>query len=162
MNDLSEPGRFTDEDIRDGTDYGALGPEYFAARRVADRMFEAMEPEFFKPLVDRAAEEFQAALWDKVRDYLIDDTSQNVQGAIRYMVEHTVFALLTGKQWALDQYPLAKYHDGQSVRMAIVEHCGAALIEKVKRDEVADHRATVANYRAWRNLSSGGYSRVRP
>lgn len=141
---------FTPEDLAEAERYGSLGPEYFASRRIAEGVMAGLGPDAFRPLVERAAGEFMDLAWDKVRDYLLSDTEQNIQGEMRRMVEQTVFALLSGKRWALEQYPLSKYHDGQSVRMAIVEHCGAALIEKVGRDEAADARYTADRYRNYR------------
>lgn len=148
--DVLEAQGFTPEDFVGALEYPTLGPEYFAGRRIAERVQAELEPDAFKPLVERAVGEFQDLLWTKVHDSLLCDTEWNIHGSIRTMVEQTVFALLQGHRWALERYPLAKYHDGQSVRMAIVEHCGAALIEKVRRDEDADARYVAGRYRDYR------------
>lgn len=152
MDDPREQLGFTLDDLAQAEHYASLGPEYFASERIVHGVLAELEPNAFKPLVERAIGEIQEVLWNSVRDHLLNDTSMNLQGHIQHMVEQTVFALLQGHEWALQRYPLARYHDGQSVRMAIIEHCGAALIEKVERDEDADARYLADRYRAYRNI----------
>jgi hypothetical protein len=149
-SDTAEPEGFTPGDIEEAAHYGSLGPAYFKSRRVVGDLMARLEEDGFKPVVERIVRDIGDKLWDSVRDHLLYDAETNVQGHLRGMVDSTVFALLSGERWALERYPLAACHDGQAVRKAIVEHCGAALIEKVQRDEAADHRLTVTAYRRFR------------
>lgn len=128
---------FTDKDIEIGP---ILGPEYCASNRLAEAMLEKFDTEHLKPLVDKAADEFREKLWDDVRDWLLADTEQNVSGAVRHMVEQTVQALLTGRQWAMDRYPYADYSRGDDVRAAVCKHGGDTLMSR----RVADLEAELA------------------
>ncbi len=119
--------QFTDDDAAVGP---VLGPEYRASLRLAEAMLEKFQAEHLKPLVDKVADEFRDKLWDDVRDWLLADTEQNVAGAVRDMVEQTVRALLTGKQWAMDRYPYADYCRGEEIRKAVAIHCGDSLASR--------------------------------
>lgn len=116
---------FTDKDIAIGK---VLGPEYGASNRLAEAMLEKFQAEHLKPLVDKVADEFRDKLWSDVTDWLLDDTEQNVAGAIRYMVEQTVVALLTGKSWAMERYPYADYAKGEDIRRAVAVHGSDKLL----------------------------------
>lgn len=116
---------FTDADIAYGP---VLGPEYRASQRLAEAMLEKFQAEHLKPLVDKVADEFRDKLWDDVRDWLLEDTEQNVAGAVREMVEQTIVALLTGKEWAMQRYPFANYSKGEEVRKAVAQHGGEPLL----------------------------------
>jgi hypothetical protein len=125
---------FTADDIEQGEQYPSLSPEYFAARRVAEAVMTKFEPEHFKPLIDAFADQFRDKLWDDVRDYLINDTEQNIHTQICHMVEGTVRALLTGEQWAMNRYPFCDYRDGPKIRAAIAEHS----CDEVAKRRIAD------------------------
>lgn len=150
---VEEPLGFTAADHAAAEDYPSLGPEYFASRRVVDNLFERLTESGLEQVVDKTVRDIQDKLWDAVRDHLLSDASQNVMGHMRQMVEGTVFAILQGRRWALERYPLSKYHDGQSVRLAIVEHCGTELIAKVARDEAAHHRYVADSFRRYRRVA---------
>lgn len=122
---------FTEDDLVKGAENEALGPEYFAANRVAAEVMAKFKEERFKPLIDEFADQFRDKLWDDVRDYLIGDTEMNVQSSIRQMAEGTIRALLTGEEWAMKRYPFCNYNDGEKIRKRIAEHVG---------DEIARHR----------------------
>ena len=109
-----------------------LGAEYFDAREAAERFLahwqtehaEELATAIMKPVLDIVQEK----VWDAFRDFLLMDTEQNIQGYMRDMVERTVRALLTGEQWALKQYPMAQYHDGEKIREAVAKHGGEPLL----------------------------------
>lgn len=134
MRDLTD---FTDEDIAIGP---TLGPEYCASNRLAEAMLEKFSVEHMKPLVDKVADEFRNKLWDDVRDWLLTDTEQNVAGSVRYMVEQTVQALLTGTEWAMERYPYANYAKGEDIRRAVAKHGS----EKLLMARIADLEAELA------------------
>ncbi len=122
---MSDSVTFTEEDIALGP---MLGPEYGASNRMAEAMLEKFQAEHLKPLVDKVADEFRDKLWDDVRDWLLADTEQNVAGAVREMVEQTIVALMTGKEWAMQRYPFAKYSKGEDIRKAVAQHGGEPLL----------------------------------
>lgn len=128
---------FTDDDISVGP---VLGPEYRASLRMAEAMLAKFDAEHLKPLVDKVADEFRDKLWDDVREYLLMDTEQNVSGAVRDMVEQTVQALLTGKEWAMKRYPYADYNKGKDIREAVAAHGSDELLMK----RIADLEAELA------------------
>ena len=43
-------------------------------------------------------------------------------------MERTVTALLTGEAWAMQQYPMSQYHDGEAIRKAVAQHGGEPLL----------------------------------
>lgn len=131
---------FTDEDIAVGP---VLGPEYGASNRLAEAMMEKFSTEHLKPLVDKVADEFRDKLWSDVTDWLLADTEQNVAGAIRHMVEQTITALLTGKEWAMQRYPYADYCKGEEIRAAVAKHGGDTLLAR----RVADLEAEIKKCR---------------
>lgn len=128
---------FTDDDIEIGP---VLGPEYRASNRLAEAMMAKFDVEHLKPLVDKVADEFRDKLWSDVVDWLVSDTEHNVAGAVRYMVEQTVQALLTGKEWAMQRYPYADYTKGEEIRKAVCQHGGDTLLER----RIADLEKTLA------------------
>lgn len=134
MTDLIE---FTDDDKKIGP---VLGPEYRASNRLAEAMIEKFNAEHLKPLVEKVADEFRDRLWSDVTDWLLTDTEQNIAGAVRYMVEQTVQALMTGEQWAMQRYPYADYSKGEKIRAAVAKHAGATLFTK----RIAELEAEVA------------------
>lgn len=68
--------------------------------------------------------------------FTVDDL---LQAHIVNMCERTVRALLTGEEWAMKQYPLSKYHDGEAVRAAVAKHGGEPLLMM----RIAELEATV-------------------
>lgn len=129
---MADIGAFTDDDIEQGAD--ALGPEYFAARRVSEAVMAKFEAEHLKPLVEKVADEFRDKLWDDLKDYIVGDTEMNVQSHICQMVEGTIRGLLTGEEWAMRRYPFCDYRDGEKIRKAIAEHSG----DEVAKARIAD------------------------
>lgn len=127
-----------------------LGPEYRASQRLAEAMFAKFEAEHMKPLIEKAADEFRDKLWDDVRDWLLQDSELNVAGAVRHMVEQTVVALLTGKEWAMQHYPYADYRKGEEIRAAVAKHGGDTIMAMRVREleaEVEKQKETIARLR---------------
>ena len=118
----------------------ALGPEYRASHRLAEAMFDKFNAEHLRPLVEKAADEFRDKLWDDVRDWCLQDSELNVAGAVREMVEQTITALLTGKEWAMQRYPYADYSKGEEIRKAVCAHGAETLLGQ----RVADLEAELA------------------
>lgn len=133
MTDLT----FTNEDIATGP---VLGPEYRASQRFAEGVMKGFQDEHLQPLMKIIADEVQDKLWDVARDWLLQDTETNVHGAVRDMVEQTINALLTGKEWAMQRYPYADYTKGEEIRKAVAVHGGDELLMR----RIADLEAEVA------------------
>ena len=139
MTDLT----FTDEDIALGP---VLGPEYRASQRFAEGVMKGFQDEHLQPLMKIIADEVQDKLWDVARDWLLQDTETNVHGAVRDMVEQTINALLTGKEWAMQRYPYADYSKGEEIRKAVAVHGGDELLMRRIADletEVAKKEETI-------------------
>jgi hypothetical protein len=119
----------------------SLGPEYHASGRWAEAMVAKMDTEHLKPIIDKAAAEFRDKLWDDVRDWLLADTESNAAGAVREMVEQTIRALLTGREWAMKRYPFADYARGQEVREAVAKFGGDELLMR----RIADLEEQIAS-----------------
>lgn len=128
---------FTDEDIAIGP---VLGPEYRASQRFAEGVMADFEEEHLQPIIKMVVDQVQDKLWDVARDWLLQDTETNVQGAVRDMVNQTVDALLTGKEWAMQRYPYADYSRGEEIRKAVAKHGGDELLMR----RIADLEAEIA------------------
>ena len=128
---------FTDDDIAVGP---VLGPEYRASLRWSEEVVAKLDPELIKPIIDKASADFHSALWDATVDHLLADTEHNAAGAVRHMVEQTVQALLTGKEWAMQRYPYADYSKGEEIRAAVAKHGGDELLMR----RIADLEAELA------------------
>ena len=133
MDDLT----FTDEDIAISP---VLGPEYRASQRFAEGVMADFQEEHLQPIIKMVADQVQDKLWDVARDWLLQDTETNVQGAVRDMVNQTVDALLTGNEWAMQRYPYADYSRGEEIRKAVAKHGGDELLMR----RIADLEAEVA------------------
>lgn len=116
---------FTDDDIAVGP---VLGPEYRASLRWSEAVTATLDPELIKPIIDKAADDLRDAIWTATVDHLLSDTERNAAGGVRYMVEQTVQALLTGKEWAMQRYPFADYARGEEIRAAVAKHGGDKLL----------------------------------
>lgn len=128
---------FTDEDIAIGP---VLGPEYRASQRFAEGVMKGFQDEHLQPLMKIIADEVQDKLWDVARDWLLQDTETNVHGAVRDMVNQTIDALLTGKEWAMQRYPYADYTRGEEIRKAVAKHGADDLLMA----RIADLEAEIA------------------
>lgn len=128
---------FTDDDIAVGP---VLGPEYRASLRWSEAVTATLDPEQIKPIIDKAADDLRDAIWTATVDHLLSDTEHNAAGAVRYMVEQTIQALLTGREWAMQRYPYADYAKGEEIRAAVAKHGGAKLLMR----RIADLEAELA------------------
>lgn len=113
---------FTDADMAEAADYDALGPAYFAARRVCEGAMAAFDSEHMKPIVKKASDEFYEQLLASVQDYLWSNVEMNFQTKMYSMVDQTVRALLGGEEWALKRYALGSRYDCAKVREAVAKH----------------------------------------
>lgn len=109
---------FSDEALASAQEYETLGPAYFEARRIVERQMEKFADKHFEPLIDQFAKEFQERLW---------------------MVDASVFAILTGERWAIERYALDKY-DGPKVREAVAKH----IPQELQDARIADLEKEVA------------------
>ena len=119
---------FTVDDLQRGEEHPVLGPAYFAADRAASTLCAGMDGTQLKPVVDKVAKTLTDELYAYVENFLRMDMERNLSGYIRDMVESTVRALLTGEAWALRQYPMSQYHDGEKIRAAVAKHAGESLL----------------------------------
>lgn len=115
-----------------------LEPEYTRAHAFAEKLMREFEPEHFKPLIKRLTDAFSEALWDMLRDSLIDDTSRNVAGHIQDRIESSIEALLGGKEWAIKKYVLEGY-SREPIREAIAK----AVPRELQDLRIADLEAEV-------------------
>ncbi len=119
---------FTEQDLDQAKGYDVLGPAYFAARRIAEQIMAGVEVEPLKVVATKCADQMRDAVYEYVEDSMRSDLETNLQGHIRKMVERTVFALLTGEEWAMRQYPLSQSYDGAAIRAAVAKHGGEPLL----------------------------------
>ena len=128
MSDTAKDDVFTADDLQQAEHYGTLGPAYFAARRAAESLMAGVESEPLKRVLTKCADELTQGIYAYVEDGMRGDLERNLQGHIDNMVQRTVRALLTGDEWAMKQYPLAQYHDGEAIRAAVAKHGGEPLL----------------------------------
>lgn len=147
--------QFTDEELAFGERYPTLGPAYEAARETAEKFMAPFQAEHFQPLVEKFTSDFKDKLWSDLEIFLLSDVEANLGGSLWRMVDGTINALLTGQQWALDRYVLAKerYSDAAKVRVAIIEHCG----EQIRTQRMAELEAEVAELKADNTRLRGRY-----
>lgn len=125
---MSEPDVFTADELDESRSCASLGPAYFAARRISEALMAGVEAEPLKVVAKKCADAMTAAVYEYVEDQMRGDLELNLQGHINDMVKSTVRALLTGDAWAMRQYPLAQYHDGEAIRAAVAKHGGEPLL----------------------------------
>lgn len=123
----------THTDLEAGEQYPTLGPQYFAARRIAENFMEKFQEKHFKPLINDFSAKFCDKLWTDITRSFLEDTESNLHSEIRHILDGTIHALLTGKEWMLNRFPLAAYYDGADIRRAIFDQC---------RDQITDKRVT--------------------
>ncbi len=145
---------FTDDDMAQAEGYSTVGPQYFAARRVVGSAMAAFTEEHateiakgvYKILMDEVYTKFQEVLEDSI----LSDAELNLQNTIRNMVERTIIALLSGEEWALNMYPLAKTYDREKIIKAIAAHVPDEVMQSriaALEKECADLRRTLDFYR---------------
>lgn len=128
-----------------------LGPAYFDARAVAERVMAKFENEDFQPMVKKVVDAISEKLWVDVQNSLLMDVEMNLHGQMWRMVDSCVNALLGGSKWALQKYALAeRYHDGTEIRAAVAKHIPAELQDARIADleaEITKLRCDIAFYR---------------
>jgi hypothetical protein len=122
-----KPG-ITDADVQQAKNYEVLGPAYFAARRVAERVMQGVEAEPLQKVAAKVVDDIRDAVYGYVEDHMRSDMESNLQGYLTDMVDSTVKALLTGEEWAMNRYPLSKRYDAVDVRAACAKHGGEPLL----------------------------------
>ena len=124
----AEPKGITADDVRQAGSYDSLGPAYFAARRVAERVMAGAESEPLQKIAAKVVDDIRDAVYEYVEDHMRSDMESNLQGYITDMVDSTVRALVTGEPWAMNRYPLSARYDAVDVRAACAKHGGDALL----------------------------------
>lgn len=134
---------FTEEALAQAKKYDTLGPAYFEARPIVDRLMVKFEAEHFKPIVDACVKEFQDRMWDSVRDHLLSDTEMNIHGHVYRMVDDCVAAILSGERWAIERYALGSYNQ-EKARAAIAKH----IPQELQNARIADLEKEVERLRS--------------
>lgn len=144
----------TDADVeRSEQGYEVVGPAYFAARRIAERVWQGSDTEPFKDVAKKAAELVREELYDYIESHIQSDLEVNFQGHLYRLVDDTVQALLTGTAWAMERYPLSKRYVATEVRAAVAKHGGEPLLMARIADleaEVDRLKADIAREREYR------------
>jgi len=133
--------------------YEVLGPAYFAARRIAERVWSGSDEQPFKDVAKKAADDVRDAVYAYVETHMLSDLEVNFQGALYRLVDDTVKALLTGQSWAMSRYPLSTRYDAVEVRAAVAKHGGEPLLMARIADletEIARLNADIAREREYR------------
>lgn len=134
---------FTVDALDQAKKYDTLGPAYFEARPIVERLMANFEAEHFKPIVDACVKEFQDRMWDSVRDHLLNDTEMNIHGHVYRMVDDCVAAILSGERWAIERYALGSYNQ-EKVRAAIAKH----IPQELQDARIADLEKEVERLRS--------------
>lgn len=148
---------YSDEIMAEATQYGTLGPEYFAAGEAAKRFLahwreehaEQLAEAIMKPVLDAVTEK----VWDAFRDYLLADAELNAAGAMRDMVERSVRALIGGEKWANVKYIEYPHREGQKVREALAK----LYSDEIKDGRIADLEKEVASLKESLMIARGQY-----
>jgi hypothetical protein len=130
MSDIrgTEMSGITDEDVAEAQNYEVLGPGYFAARRVAEKLMAGTESAPLQKVAEKVTQDICDAVYEYCEDHLRSDLESNLQSHLQNMLDDTVKALLTGEQWAMNRYPLSQQYDAVDVRAAIAKHGGEPLL----------------------------------
>lgn len=134
----------SEEDVAASKGYETLGPAYFASRRIVERFMASFEAEHFKPLIDKAAEDFRDELWDKVSEWLLMDTESNLQSQMWRQVDDCVKGILSGERWVMDKYVLGQRYECEKIRAAVAKH----IPEEIQNARIADLEAENAKLKA--------------
>lgn len=141
---LSPPELLTDDEfagcVQEAGGFQTLGPGYFAARRVADRMLAGFESDPFRKVIDGLTKKLADEVWQSIDYTLSSDMESSVQNQIWHTVDQIVRAILTGERWAVEKYALAERYDCEKVRETLARHVPVELQNK----RIADLEARVA------------------
>jgi hypothetical protein len=140
--------KHVDEAERGG--YAALGPTYFSAREAAEKFMEGFESEQFRPLLKKFTTAFTDEMWEKFNQFLIMDTTLNIQSHIWRDVDAIIEAILGGVQWPLQRYVLPDRinceHIRETVAKLIPDEIASNRIADLEK-EVRDLKSTLEGYR---------------
>lgn len=118
MDYFEEQNLKTDEELY--AKHPTLEPEYTRAHAFAEQLLKEFEAEHFKPIIKKLTDAVGEALWDMVRDRIIEDTAYNVAGHIQGRIESSIAALLGGREWAIQKYALGSYRQ-EDIREAVAK-----------------------------------------
>lgn len=157
-NEIESKVGIEPQDVAKANDgYQTLGPAYFAARRIAEKLFKNDESmlegeQSFKKIVDEVVEKVREGLYDYVEGHILSDLECNVQGKVYHLVDDTVKALLTGERWALERYVLAQEYNSVHVRKAVAAHIPDELAKARIADlekQIEQLKTDLAREREW-------------
>ena len=89
---------YTDEETKEGDRAPALGPLYFRADRIAEQFAEAFEGETFNEVTKDIANRIYNEINNKMVEYLIYDTENNLRDSIRRTVEDEIERIMAGEK----------------------------------------------------------------
>ncbi len=136
------------EDVHaEAESHPTLGGEYFEARNIAREFMAHWTEEHAAQLAEAIVKPAVDAIYEKAldafQDWLLINAEDNLQGAMRGMVEQTVNALLGGRKWANVKYLESPYEDGQKIRAALAK----LHPDQIKDARIADLEAQVEKLR---------------
>lgn len=125
---------FHEEFLEEGEKHPTLGPSYFEADVIAEKIVSKFNETHFQGLIDDFTKKFNEDLWSDVENFLLSDTQSNIQNHIYRMVDNSVEALLTGKEWALTRYVLNDRYNSVDIRDGIFK----IVPEELKEQRIKD------------------------
>lgn len=129
--------------------YENLGPNYFAANDLCKKFFEEWEPEHLDGIAKEVSKTVSDRLFDDLRDFIWEGSLEySLQVEAYRMVDDTVKALLTGKEWAVKKYVLNdRYGDGKLIRETLVK----IIPEEIQNKRIADLEKELEEMKAERD-----------
>lgn len=158
---MEENSIITDDDIAADSGDTTLAPHYYTSQRILSDFFtteDGLQEDFCKKITDELKGSIVSAsqeLADKVyeqtlenfQSYLFSNAESNLQTLVYRQVNDIVSALLSGQEWAVNNYLLgeqSKYRNGDEIRKTI-----AKLIPKELQDaRIADLEKQVEKLQA--------------
>lgn len=134
----------SDADIQ--TENPVLGPEYYRAREIAERVLAHVEAEHMDALrgvAKKLTDEIQDKIWTSIVDHLLSDTQYNLQGEIQRRIENAVSALLSGEKWALHRYVLDGRYTGSVSAEKLRQTVASYIPEELQSKRVLELEAEV-------------------
>lgn len=131
--------------------YEVLGPNYFAAREVAEAFMAKFEVDHFKPLLKKAADELYSQMQESLESYLLGDVESNIQGTIWRQIDDSVKAILSGEKWAVSKYMLGERYDCDKVREAVAKVIPKELQDARVKDLEAEVERLKESLRHYQN-----------
>ncbi len=112
----------TDEIKQQGLEYPALGPAYFASRKVVEEACEGLSEEPFKELFSAFSDKLMEQLQTRLEDSLFTNTESSLHCKMWHIVDQIVQGLLSGEQWVVNRYALGSKYDCECIRAELVKH----------------------------------------